>query len=182
MLTPAGTGWSRTAGLTAEPGSQLRSSHRCPMPPPSYRLPERDLISRTPHHVEDDVMQAVHTQDFILLPVVVRDEQRRREDALQVMAKPRPGDVGQRPGEHELCGRVTLPSVPGNPNKSSVSTGTNVSPFPTHLGRSSDNQLGLSPPAPSVAGLFLKLLAPHWRVRVLYCLSSHCFPKVPSSF
>lgn len=42
-------------------------------------------------------MQAVHTQDFILLPVVIRDEQRRREDALQVMAKPRPGDVGQRP-------------------------------------------------------------------------------------
>lgn len=86
-------------------------------------------------------MQAAHTQDFILLPVVVRNEQRRRENTLQVMAKPGPGDLKQRPGEHELCGRVTLPSVSGNTNISSVNTGTNGCSFPMHLGLSADSKL-----------------------------------------
>jgi len=86
------------------------------------------------------MMQAAHTQDFILLPVVIRDEQRRREDTLQVMAKPGPADVRQRPGEHELGGRVTLPSVSGNTNMSSVNDGTNKCSFPTHLGLSADSK------------------------------------------
>ena len=90
------------------------------------------------------MMQAADTQDFILLPVVIRDEQRWRQDTLQVMAKPGPGDVRQRPGEHKLCGRVTLPSVSGNTDMSSVNTGTNVCSFPVHLGFSADNKLRLT--------------------------------------
>lgn len=69
------------------------------------------------------MMQAAHTQDLILLPIVVREEQRGREDPLQVTAQPWPGDVRQRPGEHELCGRVTLPRVSGNTNRSSAKAG-----------------------------------------------------------
>lgn len=67
-------------------------------------------------------MQAAHAQDLVLLTVIVRDEQRRGEDALQVVAEPGPRDVRQRPGEDVLRGRVTLPRVSRSTN--SVNAGT----------------------------------------------------------
>lgn len=57
------------------------------------------------------------------------------------MAKPGPGDVKQRPGEHMLRGRVTLPSVSGNTNISSVNAGTNEGSFPMHLRLSAGSKL-----------------------------------------
>lgn len=35
--------------------------------------------------MKDDVMKAVHAEDLVLRPVVVRYEQRRREDLVQVV-------------------------------------------------------------------------------------------------